>query len=259
MRKKKKERLYKLRKLIEEAKIELSHYNECEIDLKDVLDDDEHHYYQITRDEFEECNEQLFEKAMEITRRAMKKKNITPRQIREVLLVGGSSRIPKIQEKLKEEFGDDKINSSIDCDKVVSLGATRYANELMNGMIYEVKEVSPHVIKMRGETGIVPIIEANTEIPHRHEMYIQVYDVIAYTELFENERSLGKFEIRNIPRQRGGTIVGVDVIIEIDGTLSVKGSIDGKEVCIQSSVSKKSQQSDEIQVDKKLIEKYFEK
>ena len=246
--------------MVEQAKITLSTFGEVTIDLEPLVTDGQSHPYIITREDFEECNKELFEKAINITLETVDSINLDICQIREIVLIGGSSQIPKIREMLASSFPGITINSDIDCDRVVSLGATIYAKQLIDNAIIEVKEVATHVITMKGIDGLYPIVDKNTPIPDVHSLPLLVDQPEAYTELFEDGKSLGRFTIRGIP-VRGGedTILNFNVSVESDGTLKVYGEVNGQEVSCIASIQKKSEQSDEIRIDRDKVKKFFEK
>ncbi|GAB1225696.1 hypothetical protein ENUP19_0259G0030 [Entamoeba nuttalli] len=254
-KKMKKQRRYQLRKEAEKAKIELSINTYCEIDLSELVNEDKF-IISIDRSEFEECNKKEFDRCMECIDEIMQKKGIKTTQIGEVMLVGGSSQIPKIKELLKKKFNSPHINDNIDCNLVVSQGAARYAFEHSKGMIKSITEVTAHPIKMAGVDGNHTIIEDGTEIPHEHEITVEVTGWDVQTELFEGDKSLGRYIISNIPKEE--RYVNFVVQIEEDGTITVGGKLfNGNKCECKAQIEKKSNDEEEIQIEKERIEKFF--
>ncbi|BFU25989.1 heat shock protein 70, putative [Entamoeba histolytica] len=255
-KKMKKQRRYRLRKEVEKAKIELSANSYCELDLSELVDEDEF-IISIDRSEFEECNKKEFDRCMECIDEIMQKKGIKTTQIDEVMLVGGSSQIPKIKELLTKKFSSSShINDNIDCNLVVSQGAARYAFEHSKGMIRSITEVTAHPIKMAGVDGNHTIVEDGTEIPHEHEIYVEVTGWDVQTELFEGDKSLGRYVISNIPKEDRYVMFVVQV--EEDGTITVGGRLSNGNKCeCKAQIEKKSNDEEEIQIEKEKIEKFF--
>ncbi|EDR29170.1 heat shock 70 kDa protein cognate, putative [Entamoeba dispar SAW760] len=254
-KKAKKQRRYKLRKEVEKAKIELSSTSYYELDISELVGDDDF-IISIDRTEFEDCNQKEFDRCMKCVDDILAKTKLSPSKIGEVMLVGGSSQIPRIKELLEAKFTTSKINDTIDCNLVVSQGAARYAFEFSTGMIKSITEVTAHPIKMAGVDGNLTIVEDGTEIPHDHPLYVEVTGWSVQTELFEDDKSLGHYVISNIPK--GEQFVFFVVKVEEDGTITVGGELSNGRKCeCKAQIEKKSNNEEEITIEKEKIDKFF--
>ena len=255
-REEKKRRLYKLRKMAEKAKIELSTSQIAQIDLSEYYGDYEEFILDVEREDFEDCNRELFERTMTITNQLFTESNIPKSRIRQILLIGGSSQIPKIQQMLQEEFPNIPINNSINCNEVVAQGAAMYGKNKMDGQLDIVTEVTAHEILMDSREGRIPIIEKGTELPINREIPVIPYGGYSIIEIFENDNQIGKYTIRDTPY--GNEAVYFVINVETDGVLKITGKFaNGTEVDVSCNLTKKSGDVKEIQRVQQVIDKYF--
>ncbi|EDR24137.1 heat shock protein, putative [Entamoeba dispar SAW760] len=255
-KKAKKQRRYKLRKEVEKAKIELSSTSYYELDISELVGDDDFVII-IDRTEFEDCNQKEFDRCMKCVDDVLTKTRLSPSKIGEVILIGGSSQIPRIKKLLEAKFITSKINDTIDCDLVVSQGAARYAYEYSNKMIKGITEVTARPIKMIGPGGnLFTVVEDGTEIPHDHRIYVEVTGWSVQIELFEDDKSLGYYVISNIPK--GDQFVVFVVKVEEDGKITVGGELsDGKKCECKVLIEKRPSNEEEITIKKEKIDKFF--
>ena len=127
--------------------------------------------FRITREEFINLSQPLFDEIEEITKKTLERSGYKPKDIQQVLLVGGSSRIPKIQELLQQMFPNKHLNMSVNQDEAIATGATIYAAQLCNSSSMEVPtmsliEATPLSLGVSTSDGIFSvIIERNTRLP----------------------------------------------------------------------------------------------
>ena len=247
---------YRLKKVAEKTKIELSSKDNVMVDLSDFNDGEFIELF-VTREDFEECNQHLFDRCMEITLNAIESvPYLTKDDIQEIVLIGGSSQIPKIQQMLQEEFPYARINNKIDCNEVVAQGAAKFGKEKDEGMLSIVKEVTSHTISLDSEDGKLPIVSSGTILPHEHQFYVSVNGTYARTELFEDNVSLGTFEIKNIPVRDNYCIFSVS--IDNDGLLQVYGKFsNGMIVNVKRSIARKTTDINKLKLNKEKIDKIF--
>jgi len=238
--------LQRLREAAEKAKIELSQMLQTDVNLPFITataEGPKHLNINITRARFEQLCADLFERSLKPCESAMKDAKLTPSQIDEVILVGGSTRIPKIQELVKNYFGKEP-NKGVNPDEVVAIGAAIQGGVLA-GDVKDVLllDVTPLTLGIETMGGVMtPMIAANTTIPHRKtETYSTASDNQPSVEIniLQGERSmaadnktLGKFHLDGIPpAPRGVPQVEVTFDIDANGILSVnaKDKASGKE------------------------------
>ena len=227
----------KLKIECEKAKIFLTSLEDTSISLEDI--DQE---IKISRAEFEEICKDLFNKCIPILDNAIKDAELNKENINEIILVGGSSRIPKIQEIIKEYFGKNPLKD-INPDEVVSMGAA------IQGLIVnpDTKQIDGTGIDKMVIMDIIPlslgielddgemdfIIKRNTSIPYEQTKKYQLskdYNTKFTIKIYQGERLiaqentlLGKFTISGIlPKKKGEVIVEVTFYINSDGILEVK-------------------------------------
>ncbi|XP_065210454.1 heat shock 70 kDa protein II-like [Planococcus citri] len=236
--------LHRLRAACEGAKRTLSSANVADIEI-DSLYDDFDFYYSLYRARFEELNSDFFKSAMELVEKAIHDAAIEKTQIHHVVLVGGSSRIPKIQKMLQDFFDGKELSKSINLDEAVAYGAAIQAAILSGVKSKEVQDivlmdVTPLSLGIRvaegGNTGhngdMEVIIERNTLIPARCTKVFQTasdYQTTAPFNVYEGEyvtskdnQFLGKGRLVGITSApRGETKVDVTFEIDANGILNV--------------------------------------
>jgi molecular chaperone DnaK len=229
--------LQRLREAAEKAKIELSNKLETEVNLPFITatqDGPKHLVVKITRAKFEALCEDLFQRTLTPCKEAVSAAGISIDKIDEIVLVGGSTRIPKIQEIVKSFFGKDPAKS-VNPDEVVAIGAA-VQGAVLSGDMKDVLlvDVTPLTVGIETLGGVLTaMIPANTTIPYsRKETFstaadnqpsVEIHVLQGERPMARDNRTLGKFHLDGIPpAPRGVPQVEVTFDIDVDGILSVK-------------------------------------
>ena len=253
----------------EKAKIELSTSNVAEINLPYITVKDNvptHLITKITKAKFEQIIEPIINRVIECGKEALKKADLTANDLNGVLIVGGSCRIPKIQEELVKTFGDKLIKSS-NLDLAVAEGAAIQANILTGNTDSDILllDVCPIQLGIETEGGVMtPLIESNTTIPCRKEQVFStavdnqpsVTLVVLQGErpLAKDNKQIGMFNLDGIaPAKRGVPQILVSFEVDANGILSVKATdkATGKEqhITIENSNTLSQEEIDRIKKD----------
>ena len=234
----------------EKAKIELSVATETEINIPFVTSDEsgpKHLLLKLTRAKLEELASEYIDKAIEITKRAIEKSPFEIKDIDEIILVGGQTRMPLISEKVKELFGKEP-NKSINPDEVVAMGAAIQAG-IFQGDVKDVLLLDVIPISLGIETmgGIATkLIERNTTIPTSksqifstamdNQPSVEVHVVQGEREMASDNKSLGRFILDGIPPAPRG-VPQIEVTFDVDAngilTVTAKDKQTGKEQSIK--------------------------
>ena len=226
----------RLKEAAEKAKIELSSAQQTDINLPFLTADQtgpKHLNVTLTRSKFEQMIASIVEKTLAPCRQAMKDAGLSNSDINEVLLVGGSTRIPLVQQKVKEFFGKEP-NKSVNPDEVVAVGAAVQAGVLA-GDVKDVLliDVTPLSLGIETLGGVATrLIERNTTIPTRksqvfstaadNQTSVEVHVLQGEREMARDNKSLGRFSLVDIPTApRGVPQIEVTFDIDSNGILNV--------------------------------------
>lgn len=242
--------LQRLDEAAEKAKIELSQRTETEINIPFISVKDnvpQHMLYTFKKAELEELSKEFVDRSIEITKRAMEASPFKMNEIDEIVLVGGQTRMPMIQEAVKALFGKEP-NKSINPDEVVAIGAAIQAG-IMQGDVKDVLllDVIPLSLGIETLGGVATkLIEKNTTIPASksqvfstasdNQTSVQIHVVQGERAMAADNKSLGQFNLDGIPpAPRGMPQVEVTFDVDVNGILSVKAreKASGKEQSIR--------------------------
>ena len=228
--------LQRLKEAAEKAKVELSSAMETEINLPFITADQsgpKHLVMKLTRAKFEQLIEPALKRLMPPVEQAIKDAGLTPKDIEEVVLVGGSTRIPKVQEMVKEYFGKEP-NKTVNPDEVVALGAAVQAGvlggEKTDILLLDVTPLSLGIETLGGV--MTPMIQKNTTIPTRkseifstasdNQTSVEVHVLQGERPMAGDNKTLGKFHLVGIPpAPRGVPQVEVTFDIDANGIVNV--------------------------------------
>ena len=228
--------LQRLREAAEKAKMELSSAQETDINLPFVTADasgPKHLSMTLTRSKFEQLVDKLLRRSLEPCRLALKDAGLQPNQIDEVVLVGGSTRIPKVQELVRKFFGKD-LHKGVNPDEVVAVGAAIQAG-VLGGEVKDVLLLDVTPLSLGIETlGSVStaLISRNTTIPTRksetfstaadNQTSVEIHVLQGERSMAVDNKSLGKFHLMGIPlAPRGIPQIEVTFDIDANGILNV--------------------------------------
>ncbi len=238
--------LQRIKETAEKAKIELSTALETEINLPFITSDasgPKHLYLKLTRSKLEELVSEYIEKSVKLVEQTLEEAKMAKKDIEEIVLVGGQTRMPAIQQAIKNLFGKEP-NKSINPDEVVAIGAAVQAG-IMQGEVKDVLllDVTPLSLGIETLGGVSTVLIAkNTTVPTSksqtfstaadNQTSVEIHVLQGERPMAQDNKTLGRFMLDGIPpAQRGIPQVDVTFDIDANGILSVsaKDKATGKE------------------------------
>jgi molecular chaperone DnaK len=253
--------LQRLKEAAEKAKIELSSSLETEVNLPFITADasgPKHLQLKLSRAKFEQLIEDLIQKSIEPCKQALKDAGLTAADIDEVVLVGGSTRVPKIQEAVKKFFGKEP-NKSVNPDEVVAIGAAIQGG-VLGGQVKDLLLLDVTPLSLGIETlghVFTKLIERNTTIPTKktqvfstaedNQTTVEIHVLQGEREFAYDNRTLARFQLTGLASAPRG-VPQVEVTFDIDANgivhVAAKDLATGKEQSIKITASSGLSESD---------------
>ena len=260
--------LQRVREAAEKAKMELSTLMQTEINLPFITataDGPKHLNMTLTRTKFEQLVDDLIKRTLGPTERALKDAGLSPSQIDEVILVGGMTRVPRVQQLVRDVFGKEP-HKGVNPDEVVAIGAAIQGG-VLSGDVTDVLllDVTPLALGIETLGGVMTrLIESNTTIPTRKsEIFstasdsqpsVEIHVLQGERQMAQDNRTLGRFHLDGIPpAPRGVPQIEVTFDIDANGMLHVsakdKGTSKEQSIRITSSSGLSKEEVEKMKTD----------
>lgn len=239
--------MQRIKEAAEKAKIELSSTQETEINLPFITQKDGnplHIELKLTRSQLEQMTDDLIQRSVEPVKKCLKDAGLKPSQIDEVIMVGGQTRMPKVQQVVRDIFEGKELNKSVNPDEVVAVGAAVQA-AVITGEVKDILllDVTPLTLGIETLGGVMtPLIQRNTTVPTKKsqvfstaadsQTQVEIHVLQGERPMAVDNKSLGRFILDGIPpAPRGVPQVEVTFDIDANGILKVgaKDKATGKE------------------------------